>query len=170
MFRQVFTGNQTMRVMRDMADHLGTLHPDKKYSVELKEHREKRSLNANSFAWALIGQIANKMGISPEEVYRQSIMNSGTYTVMPVRDEALDDWRRVWEGKGVGWLVEVIGPTKTIKGYTACRCWYGSSVFDRTEMAHLIDNLVQDAKGLGIDTSTPAERARLLEEWECEKQ
>ena len=169
LFKRVFTSNQTMRLMRDLADSLGGLSPDKKYALEIKEHKEKRSLDANAYAWEIISEIAKAMGVAPNEVYRSAIKKSGgTFVVQPVKNEALEQWSRVW-CKGTGWMVDILGPAKKLEGYTVCQCWYGSSVFDTAEMSHLIDNLVQDAKALGIDTSTPEERQRYLEAWD-EKQ
>ena len=43
------------------------------YDLSLKEHREKRSLDANAYAWVLIHKLAAAMGIPPVEVYRNAI-------------------------------------------------------------------------------------------------
>lgn len=40
------------------------------YEILIKEHRKKRSLNANAYAWELIGALAENQGIDKEEVYR----------------------------------------------------------------------------------------------------
>ena len=41
---------------------------DKTKQYEVKEYKEKRSLNANNYAWKLITEIANVMKISKEEI------------------------------------------------------------------------------------------------------
>ena len=33
------------------------------YDAELKEHREKRSLDANAYAWVLLGKLSAKLNI-----------------------------------------------------------------------------------------------------------
>lgn len=144
---------------------------DKKYVAEIKEHKEQRSLDANAYCWVLLGKLAAKLStptapVTPEEVYREAIRDVGdNYEVMPVRDEALERWMAIWTKKGIGWLCEVIGPSK-IAGYTNVRNFYGSSVYDRAQMGRLIDNIVQDCKAQGIETMTPDELARLMEGWE----
>ena len=42
---------------------LDELKSGKDYDVEIKEHREKRSLNANSYCWVLLGKLAEKYEI-----------------------------------------------------------------------------------------------------------
>ena len=41
----------------------------------------------------------------------------------------------------------------------------GSSEFDTAQMSRLIDNIVQDAKALGIETMPPKDLDALLEHW-----
>jgi hypothetical protein len=43
--------------------------------------------------------------------------------------------------------------------------YYGTSTYDTAEMSRVIENTVQDAKTLNIETATPRELALLLEEW-----
>ncbi len=56
---------------------------EKKY--EIKEHRQKRSLNANAYCWALIGQIADNMRKSKEEVYLGMLRDYGQSEIISVR-------------------------------------------------------------------------------------
>lgn len=152
---------------REAKKFVGEMKP-RKYAVEIKEHRERRSLDANAYAWQLIGKLAGKLSangvvITPEEVYREAIRGVGdNYEVIPVRDDALDRWREIWTGKGLGWVCEVIGKSK-IAGYTNTRCFYGSSVYDKAQMSRLISIIVEECKAQGVETMTPAELASLLE-------
>ena len=140
----------------------------RRYVVEIKEYREKRSLDANAYAWQLIGKLAAKLSqsgavITPQQVYREAIRDvGGNYEVIPVRDDALDHWREIWTGRGLGWVCEVIGKSK-IEGYTNTRCFYGSSVYDKAQMSRLISIIVEECKAAGVETMTPAELASLLE-------
>ena len=43
--------------------------------------------------------------------------------------------------------------------------YYGSSVFDSKEMSRFIDNLIAEAKALGIETMPPDKLNALLEAW-----
>lgn len=140
-----------------------------KYSVEIKQYRKKRSLDANAYAWELLGKLSAALSAegtpqTPEQLYREAIRDvGGNYEIMPVRNEALDKWVQVWTSRGTGWLCENMGPSK-IKGYTNTMCFYGSSVYDTTQMSRLIAVIVAECKAAGVETMTPEELARLVEE------
>ena len=147
---------------RDAKKFVGEMKP-RKYVAEIKEHRNRRSLDANAYAWQLIGKLSGALGATPEQVYREAIRDVGdNYEVLPVRDEALERWQQIWTAKGLGWVCEVIGKSK-IDGYTNTRCFYGSSVYDTAQMSRLISNLVEECKAVGIETMPPEELESLLE-------
>ncbi len=47
-------------------------------SLEVKKQRKDRSLNANAYAWALMSDIADYLGLSKEEVYEDMLRKYGT--------------------------------------------------------------------------------------------
>lgn len=136
------------------------------YDLEVKEHRKKRSLDANAYAWVLINKLADAMRITPLEVYRQAIVNIGcNHEILPIKEEAADHFKKIWEAKGLGWPVLDLGKSK-IPGYRNLVCYYGSSTYDTKQMSQLIDNLVQDCKSLDIETLSPERLALLKEAWQ----
>ena len=141
-------------------------HKDKLYDLEVKEHRKKRSLDANAYAWVLINKLADAMRIAPIEVYRQAIQNvGGNYEVIPIKEEAADRFKQVWEAQGLGWPCVDMGKSK-LQGFRNLRAYYGSSTFSVSQMQVFIDNLVQDCRALNIETLTPDKLALLMEEWQ----
>lgn len=142
----------------------------KKYTAEIKEWRERRSLDANAYMWVLIGKIAAAVSgkgtpVSPDDVYRAAIRDVGdNYEVMPVKTERVERWKEIWESNGTGWICEELGKSR-IDGYTNVRSFYGSSTYDKAQMARLIDIVVQDCKQLGIETLPPDELAAMEAEW-----
>lgn len=141
-------------------------HKDRLYDLEIKEHRAKRSLDANAYCWVLINKIADVLRITPKEIYRQAIQNvGGNYEVIPIKEEAADKFKEIWEAQGLGWPCVDMGKSK-LGGYRNLRAYYGSSTYDTRQMSVLIDNLVQDCKALDIETMTPDKLALLKEGWE----
>lgn len=137
----------------------------KKYQAELKEFRKKRSLDANAYFWTLCGNLSAKLGISKEIIYRQYIKDVGdNYTIVPIRNDAVDKWIKNWQEKGLGWVCEIIGESK-LEGYTNIITYYGSSTYDSAQMSRLISLVVEDCKEQGIETMTPQELSLLLEGW-----
>lgn len=142
-------------------------HKDRLYDLEVKEHRQKRSLDANAYCWVLINKIADAMRITPKEIYRQAIQNiGGNYEIIPIKEEAAERFRQIWESQGLGWPCVDMGKSK-IQGYRNLRAYYGSSTYDTRQMSMLIDNLVQDCKALDIETLPPEKLALLMEGWDA---
>lgn len=120
---------------------------------------EKRSLNANSYAWHLITELANVMRISKEEMYFLKLKDYGQSELVLITNKA--------------------NPTKYFKYFSEEGCtkvkgkdyvWYkvykGTSEYDRREMSIFIDGLVQDCKEQDIETKPKAEIESLLKEWD----
>lgn len=140
-------------------------HKNKLYELVVKEFRKKRSLDANAYAWVLIGKLAEEMRIKPEEVYTNAIRGlGGNYTVCNVPEFELERFLRSWQHNGLGWPAEPIGPGPY--GTVNVVCFHGSSTYDSAQMARLIDNLVQDCKALDIETLPPDKLALLKGAWE----
>ena len=135
------------------------------YDLEVKEHRKKRSLDANAYAWVLINKIADALRITPKEIYRQAIQNvGGNYEVLPVKTDAAEHFKQVWEAQGLGWPCVDMGKSK-IDGYRNLRAYYGSSTYSTTQMSQLIENLVQDCRALDIEVKSDEELASLMGAW-----
>lgn len=144
-------------------DIVEELKNENKLNVELKKYRKKRSLDANAYCWVLCDKIAKQIGnITKEEVYKDAILNIGTFEPMIIEEKAYDNFKRIWERQGLGFLIqEVSRKDKCIKVH----CYYGSSTYDSKEMSLLIDLIVQQAKEIGIETMPQAELNSLLESW-----
>ena len=135
--------------------------PDKEY--EIKEHRQKRSLDANGYLWVLISKIQDVIGISKEDIYRDMIKGVGVYEVVPIKNEAVNKFCEAWQKNGLGWITET---TKSkLDGYTNVLAYYGSSEYDTKEMSRLIDGIVQECRELDIETKSDEEIKSLIESW-----
>ena len=64
----------------DLINWLYNQEKDKLY--EIKEYKQKRSLNANAYMWVLINEIANKVHLSKEEVYLNMLKSYGQSTIV----------------------------------------------------------------------------------------
>ena len=152
-------------------EHRGTVmhflrsKKDRAYDLSIKEHKNKRSLDANAYAWVLIHKLADVMRIPPSEVYRQAIQDiSGNNEIVPIKDEAVEQFKQAWSHNGIGWLCRDMGRSK-IPGYRNLIVYYGSSVYNTKQMSDLIDALVQDCRALGIETLTPDKLALMMDQW-----
>lgn len=144
-----FRSNDAHKVFNELVQ-------DGTYDITITKHRERRSLDANAYAWVLIDKIAEKSGVSKSEVYRHTVREiGGNSDVVCMQEKAYETFRKHWELNGVGWQT-VKMPSK-LDGCVNAICYYGSSTYDTAQMHRLIELLIQDAKALGIETMTPQE-------------
>lgn len=133
-------------------------------SIEIKKHHKRRSLTANAYAWVLIDQIAEKMGVDKVDVYREAIRSiGGVSDVVCVPNKAVERLEEGWRAKGLGWFTERLD--SKLNGCTNMVLFYGSSTYDSRQMASMIDHLIQDAESIGIPTVTEAEIERMVKNW-----
>lgn len=159
------TGEQiiSFSTKRDFTEAFDTLK-DADVDVEIKKHRQKRSLDANAYCWILIDKLSAELSLSKEQVYREAIRNiGGVSEIVCVQSEAYDRLKTVWTAKGLGWQVEQL-PSK-IDGCVNAVLYFGSSMYDTKQMSSLIDQLVQDCNSLGIPTETPEQIEQIKSLW-----
>jgi len=144
--------------------------PDKPFDMEIKKHREKRSLNANSYFHVLANKIAEVMNIGDDEGKVGLVLEYGTI---------MQDGN----GKNVGFKLPEGVDVSSIYKYAK---WFDSRTengkafdcyilyehthkYDSKQMARLIDGAVYEAKELGIETMTPADLELLKANWQVVK-
>lgn len=141
---------------------------DKDLDISAKQHKEKRSLNANAYFHVLVGKIAEVIGAANVEVKNRLIREYGAYEYMDdhiptylIRSEYED---AILRKDGVHFIT--VG-YEHISGvdYARMAVMRGSHTYDTKEMSRLIDGTVQEAKGLGIETMPPEELERMINRW-----
>lgn len=146
------------------SEMLDELKGQEKLTLKFGKFRNKRSLDANAYAWVLIGKIAEKTNVPKEEVYREAIRGiGGNYDIVCIKEEAADSLRNAWSKNGIGWQSETM--LSKLDGCTNVLLYYGSSTYDTQQMSRLISNLQQDCLGLNIDVKSQAEIDSLLNSW-----
>lgn len=131
---------------------------DREKLFEIKEHKEKRSLNANAYAWALMGKIADELKTSKDEVYLEMLKRYGQSDIVSVLSEI--NVTRYFK-----YFEEIGRATLQGKEFTHYRIFQGSSEYNTKEMAILIDGIISEAQELNIDVLPADEIERLKERW-----
>ena len=129
---------------------------------EIKEHKEKRSLNANSYCWVLLQKLADKLNTTKEELYRKYIKEKGIFRTITIDNQAVSTFIHLWEDRGLGWICEVLNKDETS---TELIAYYGTSSYNTSQMAHYVDYIVEECKLQGIETMTQEELESLKENW-----
>lgn len=151
------------RFYRKSVETFADEYQDKELSVEIKEYRKRRSLDANGYYWKMCFELAAKTNIPVEQIYLNHIRNiGGNCETVCVKKEAADKLCSGWKKGGIGWTTEIM-PSK-IDGCVNVILYYGSSTYDTAQMSRLIGQMIQDCKEQGIPTQTPRELASIREE------
>ena len=142
----------------DIKRKIFQLDNNKLYDVKITEHRNKRSKNANSYMWELVGKMADVLGSGKEEIYLQELKKYGQSLLIPVKRGSLPNgYFKYYEFECVS----------TINGKEAD--WYkvykGSSDYDTKEMSILIDGVVSDCKELEIPTIDDYQIELMIKDW-----
>lgn len=149
-----------------------TVQTGKVYDVEVKQHRDKRSKNANDLLWEMCTQLAaalSKAGkVTALEVYRDHIKAIGIAKDFTLTQDEAKTLRYLWEQQGSGWITEQLDYAPDGDSVKV-RCYYGSSTYNTRQMSRLIDSVMQDCAAVGIDTRPPEEIALLKQEWQGAK-
>lgn len=137
---------------------------DKVYVAELKEHREKRSLDANAYLWVLLDRMADVLGETKENLYQRYVKDCGPFRDFCLMQDEAKTFRTSWSMLGTGWVTEQVDYSADGERLII-RAYYGSSTYNTKQMSRLIDMVVEDCKVLGIETMTPDKLDLLKEEW-----
>lgn len=136
---------------------------DKLLTITAKIFRNRRSKDANAYAWVLMQKIAEVLHTDKWSVYLSMLERYGVFTHIIVRphvvDRVIEEWRTV---KNLGKV--------TVADQTGIQlqCYFGSSTYDTREMAVFINGIVSECHEIGIETASPEELERMKREWGVE--
>lgn len=137
-----------------------------KLDVEIKEHRNRRSLDANAYYWLLVRKIGKVTGDSKNRIHNimldrygeLDVMTDGSLIPFCIRDDI--DY--------LEFPYPHLKPTqKTLSKGSRLYRWYfqikGSSEYNTAEMSRLINGIISECREMGIETIPPEELERMME-------
>ena len=141
---------------------------DKTKRWDIKEHREKRSLDANAYFHVLCDKLRLKLGISMARCKNHLIADYGQIQYLPdgapmiYKTNAPEEYMAELETIHTKCIKVTEENGKEVFFY---RLYRGSHEYDTKEMSQLIDGTVQECKAVGIETMTPMEIAQMNALW-----
>lgn len=136
---------------------------------DLSVHKEKRSLDSNSYFHVLCDKLRQKLGISMARCKNQLITDYGQIMYLEegvpliYKTNAPPEYVQELEEPHLKLVKTTIENDKEVYFY---RMYRGSHTYNSTEMAKLIKETVAACEEQGINTATPAEIAHMQELWE----
>ena len=158
----------TLEVDGEVAEQFIELRDKEKLDIEIKPHRERRSLDANAYFHVLVGRIADKTNTSKAKIknillgrYGQpQEVTEGVAAV--IKTNIPIEAAYEMEEPHLKYIKYEKENDVEVFFYKLIR---GSHTYNTHEMSVLIDGTVADAKELGIDTMSPVELSQLKERW-----
>lgn len=164
---QVFIQIQTTKAVMPEIESVRGIDAD----IEIKKHREKRSLSSNAYFHVLVDKIRQALNISMAECKNNLISEYGQVQMLPdgeqmiYKTNAPEEYMKQLETIHTKCVKVTEENGKNVYFY---RVYRGSSTYNSEEMAKLIQGTVDEAKELGIETLTPAEIKAMNERWKVE--
>lgn len=163
----------TLIVNDDIAEQLDQLGK-KSLSIVIQplNDTKKRSKNANAYMWQLLNALEEEGFGKAEKNYCRYIRENGVHFASELPEERFATFEYSWTHLGLGFQVAPVGEDEWTDKFGRTHCmvqyfaYYGSHVYTKKQMARLLDAIVQDCQAVGIQTETPEEQARMMEEWD----
>lgn len=153
--------NVTFEINEMPTEEMNYLISCEKLSIDVKKYRNKRSLDANAYAWVLMQKIAEAINSDRWSVYIEMLQKySREFTFVICKENAIDKLKELYRTCIDLGEVNVNG----MEGHQM-QVFFGSSTFDSKAMSVLIDGIVSECKELGIETMPPDEIERMLSQW-----
>jgi len=132
----------------------------KQLDVEIKVHRNRRSLDSNAYLWVLLEKLATALHTTKDELYLLILERYGVFTHMIVKEVAAERIMREWR------TVRNLGPV-TVGGTKGVQlqCYFGSSTYDTAEMSRLIDGVASECRELSIETLPDETIKSMSQDW-----
>lgn len=135
-----------------------------KLSIEIKQHKNHRSTDANAYAWVLMSKLAALYQTSKEEIYETMLKRYGCLDLTDDRPIVITLRADIDIGLLPGhW--QHIRQTDGFDSYIKIK---GSSQYDTKQMATFIDGIVSECKECGIETLPPDELERIKSKWQSQ--
>ena len=160
-----FKGSEWLRLIRDLM--LLVFDSDKEFELVISEYKEKRSLRANNYSWALTDKLAEKMlvagvKLSKPEMHAEMIFRYG----QPEYDGDQAVIFSTRAGVDVSQYYEYakeIGQSETNgKMFSHWRIYRPSHTYSKDEFRVFLAGITAECREQGIETKTPDEIARMI--------
>lgn len=143
------------------------LDPNKRYDLTIKEHKEKRSNQANAYSWVLTDKLSEKMlvagvKLSKEEMHAEMIFRYGQPDMNGDVVNIITTWGEAKLSDFYPYAKAIEQGTFRGKDFTNWRIYRGSHTYDKHEMSLFIRGIVEECREQGIDTRTPDEIERMI--------
>ena len=160
-----FKGSDWIKTVQSLLSLL--FDPDKVFELKITEFKEKRSIRANNYSWALTDKLAEKMLVAgakytKEQMHAEMIFRYGQPEIRDGQTVIISALEEVDMTEYYPYALPVGQGTVNGKSFTHWRIYRGSHTYNKSEMSLFIAGIVEECREQGIETKTPDEIANLI--------
>ena len=134
---------------------------DRNKEFEVREYKQKRSLDQNRLLWGCIGDIATALRADKWDIYLAMLKRYGKFTYICVKPNVVEAIKKQWrESEEIGEID--IGGEKAVQ----MLCYFGSSTYNSKEMSVLLDGIISEMKEMELPTPSEKELDRVIKQME----
>lgn len=130
---------------------------DKELEITIKPYRKKRSLDANAFLWACLGEMAAALRTDTWSMYLYMLERYGKYTYILINPDAVETMQKMWRE------TKIVGEQG---GMVQMLCYFGSSTYNTKEFSRLLDGVVVEMKQMNIPIPVTADIQAMIADME----
>ena len=158
---QIRNNTDLMEIQAQLYKVAQELQEGKTFDVTIEQHREKRSINANNYSWALQDQIAKTLGMSLDAIHNEMVLQYGVLETISVVEEAWESAKRLFD-----YSKEIGRSNLNGKTFVHARVGVGTHLYNTKEMSCFLNGVVQEAKDLGIQTLEDKQLEEMINKWQ----
>lgn len=145
--KQTPTGKAMVSMIIDaspnsIANTCREIQAGKKYTIELKPYREPKSQDQLGAIWGKIGEIADALYASKEEIYEECLRRYGQSIAMRIPKDALGSIESMFR------IVDVKGEREDKTVFV--KAYKGLSEMDTAEASRLLEGVLSECEQIGI--------------------
>ena len=129
---------------QEVAERVREIQQGKKYAVDIHPYREPKSHDQLGAIWGKIGEIADALYASKEEIYEICLRRYGQSRAMRISVDTLPDIERDYR------LVDV--KERREDNTVFVKAYKGLSQMDTAEASRLLEGVLDECKNIGIST------------------
>ena len=136
--------------------------PDGEYELIIRPHKEKRSDQANRYAWTLTDKLADKMLMPKEQMHAEMIFRYGQPEIDGDKAVIISANENIDLTQFYAYAKEIGEGEANGRRFKHWKIYRPSSDYTREEFAIFLRGIVEECHEMGIPTETPDEIARMI--------
>jgi len=151
-------------------EDINAIKDEEQLRITVKKYRKKRSLDANSFYWVLVGKVAESLQISKPHCHNMMLARYGqteffgdqvAYTMLPDTEVVTKRMEQMQESHFAPTSQRKMGSDGVM--YRAWKLLKPSHEYDSKEFSILLEGLIDEAKSIGVETIPKQELERMMQ-------